>query len=108
AVSFPFQVAATDRRGQTTAQDCSITVNAPAFSVSSACPLPPAITGAAYHAQLPNSFTWSLAGTLPAGLTLSPDGAISGTPMSAGPARFRLIGTHSNGGGGGAGGSLPR
>jgi len=97
AVSLPFRVSATDSRGTTTAQDCSIAVNAPAFNVSSACPLPAAVTGAAYSAPLPSAYTWSLAGTLPSGLALSPDGTISGTPMTAGPSQFLLLATDTNG-----------
>jgi hypothetical protein len=97
AVSLPFQVSATDSRGKTTAQDCSIAVNAPAFNLASACPLPAAVTGSAYSAKLPAAYTWSLAGTLPTGLALSPDGTISGTPMTAGPAQFLLLATDTNG-----------
>jgi len=95
--SFPFGVSVTDSRGKTTSQNCSIAVSAPAFNVSSACPLPAATTGAAYSATLPAAYTWSLAGTLPAGLALSPDGTISGTPMNAGPARFLLLATDTKG-----------
>ena len=97
AVSFPFRISAVDSQGKATAQDCSIAVNAPAFSVSSACPLPAAVTGSPYTANLPSAYTWSLSGALPAGLRLSPDGTISGTPMSAGPMRFLLLASDSNG-----------
>ena len=97
AVSYGFRISATDSRGTTTAQDCSLAVTAPAFNVSSACPLPAAVTGAAYNATLPTGFTWSLAGALPAGLALTPDGMISGTPMHAGPAQFLLLATDANG-----------
>ena len=50
--------------------------------------LPPATVGSAYLVQLTASggsnLTWTLAGgTLPAGLTLTPDGALSGTPTAA-------------------------
>jgi hypothetical protein len=49
--------------------------------------LPPATVGSAYLVQLTASggsnLTWSLAGgTLPGGLTLTPDGALSGTPTT--------------------------
>jgi large repetitive protein len=97
AVSWPFRISATDSQGRATAQDCSITVNSPAFSLSSVCPLPSAVTGSAYSTSLPSTYTWSLSGTLPAGLALSPDGSISGTPMRAGPNRFLLLAFDANG-----------
>jgi large repetitive protein len=107
AVSYAFQVSVTDSRGTRTAQDCSLAVNSPAFDVSSACPLPAGVTGAAYNTKLPGAYTWSLAGTLPAGLVLSPDGSISGTPMTAGPFRFALIATDGDGNQVGQACSLP-
>jgi hypothetical protein len=97
AVSFPFELSVRDAAGTQTAQDCSITVDPPAFDVSSACPLPAGKTGAAYNAKLPSAYTWSLNGTLPAGLELSPDGTVSGTPMTAGPFRFLLVATDGGG-----------
>jgi hypothetical protein len=45
-----------------------------------------------------NSYTWSLAsGTLPAGLTLSSAGAITGTPTAAGDSAFVVSATDANG-----------
>lgn len=45
-----------------------------------------------------NSYTWSIAsGTLPAGLTLSSAGAITGTPTAAGTSAFVVSATDSNG-----------
>ncbi len=95
--SFSFGISVADSRGKTSTQSCSLTVNSPAFALNSYCPLPAAITGAAYTANLPSAYTWALSGTLPAGLTLTPDGTISGTPMSAGPSRFLLLATDANG-----------
>jgi len=97
SVSMPFRIAATDSKGTKTTQDCSITVNDPTFSLSSVCPLPAAATGSAYKTQLPSAYTWSLSGNLPAGLSLTPDGTISGTPMNAGPAQFLLLASDANG-----------
>ena len=97
AVSSTFRISATDSHGKATAQDCSITVNAPAFNLSAACPLPTAVTGSPYSANLPSAYTWSLSGTLPAGLSLSPEGAISGVPMKAGPKQFLLLASDANG-----------
>jgi len=92
-----FQVGVTDSRGGQTSQACSVTVNPPAFNLTQVCPLPAAVTGAPYNQTLPPGYVWSLSGTLPTGLSLTPDGNISGTPMSADLARFLLIATDPNG-----------
>jgi hypothetical protein len=97
ADTFPFQVSVTDSRGGQTAQSCSVTVNSPAFKLASVCPLPAAVTGVVYNTTLPTGYVWSLSGTLPSGLALSPDGGISGTPMSTSSSRFLLIATDPNG-----------
>jgi hypothetical protein len=97
ADTFPFQVSVTDSRGGQTAQSCSVTVNSPAFKLASVCPLPAAVTGVAYNTTLPTGYVWSLSGTLPSGLALSPDGGVSGTPMSTSSSRFLLIATDPNG-----------
>lgn len=58
--------------------------------------LSPATTGVAYSAQLAavgggGSYVWSLsAGSLPAGLTLGADGAVTGTPTAAGTSSFTV------------------
>ena len=92
-----FQVDVTDSRGGQTSQGCSVAVNPPAFNLTQICPLPAAVTGAPYNQTLPPGYVWSLSGTLPAGLTLTPDGSISGTPMSAKLSQFLLIATDPNG-----------
>jgi hypothetical protein len=97
ADTFPFQVSVRDSRGGQTSQACSVTVNSPAFKLSQVCPLLPGVTGVAYNTTLPPGYTWSLSGTLPSGLVLSPDGGISGTPMSTSNSRFLLIATDPNG-----------
>lgn len=67
--------------------------------------LPEGFAGTGYSAQLQQSggigpFTWTLAsGTLPAGLSLSADGAIAGTPsasVSATPLTFKVTDGKSN------------
>lgn len=98
----PFQVQVTDARRTVRTNSCTVAVNDPSIAIGTACPLPTATTGAAYSAALSaqggsGSYTWSVSGTLPQGLSLSPDGRISGTPMSAGPFQFRLIAADSNG-----------
>ena len=97
ADTFQFQVSVTDSRGGQTSQSCSVTVNSPAFKLASVCPLPAAVTGVAYNTTLPSGYVWSLSGTLPSGLALSPDGGISGTPMSTSSSRFLLLATDPNG-----------
>ncbi|NOK36725.1 endonuclease [Corallococcus exercitus] len=59
--------------------------------------------GQPYAAQLSASggrapFTWSFTGTLAAGLTLSADGALSGTPTAAGTTIFTAIVRDADGG----------
>jgi large repetitive protein len=67
--------------------------------------LPDAIRGAAYPTQAlhvvggtGSGYTWSLAnGSLPAGLTLNPDGTITGTPTAMGVSMFLVMATDSAG-----------
>ena len=74
-----------------------------ALSVTTASPMPPATTNVAYSQSLAASggttpFTWTVVagtGNLPAGLTLSPAGVISGTPTTAGPSNFTVRATDS-------------
>lgn len=91
-----FKVAATDSRGERLVQDCSWIVDPARFSTS-ACPLPNAVTGQPYSANLASGFIWSVIGKLPVGITLSPDGKLSGTPMTAGGAQFQLLAANSQG-----------
>lgn len=62
-----------------------------------------AIEGQGYSQQLMaagggGGYSWVLAaGTLPSGLTLSPGGVISGTPLGAGTSTFRVQATDSGG-----------
>ena len=65
--------------------------------------LPGGTVGSAYSATLnatggTGTITWSLnGGALPAGLTLASNGAITGTPTTAGTASFTLKATDANG-----------
>lgn len=65
--------------------------------------LPEAVEGREYGQQLEaaggsGSYTWAVAGgSLPAGLTLAPAGRISGTPLGAGTATFRVRATDADG-----------
>ena len=83
-----FRVKATDARGAT-GTTCTITVNPP---LSVACPWQRSATvGSHYSSGSLNvsggtgPYSYSIAGTLPAGLSLNPStGAISGTPATSG------------------------
>ena len=91
-----FTITATDAGSpaQTANQSLSITVN-PKLAVTTAI-LTNGVVGTAYSASLTSSggvgtVTWTVAtGTLPAGLSLSTAGAISGTPTTAGNSSFTV------------------
>ena len=91
-----FTVTATDSGtpAQTANQSLSITIN-PKLAITTAT-LPNGVVGTAYSASLASSggvgtITWTVpTGTLPAGLTLSAAGAISGTPTTAGNSSFTV------------------
>jgi sugar lactone lactonase YvrE len=102
---FNVMVTATD------ANSCSATLSLP-LGVNITCPtiaisatnLPAATTGAAYPALTLaetggiGPFTWSLAaGTLPAGMTLSSAGVLSGTPTQTASFFFTVKATDANG-----------
>ncbi len=74
----------------------------PAITITTASPLPAGTVGVAYSETLAVSggtapFTWALAtgSTLPAGLTLSAAGVISGTPTTAATSTFTITVTDS-------------
>lgn len=99
--TFLFTVFAKDScapLGQSRQNTYSLTVNANSgpLTISTASPLPSAIEGTLYQTQItatggttPYAFTVS-AGTLPAGMTLSGTGVLSGTPTSAGTSSFTV------------------
>ncbi|MEO4001766.1 putative Ig domain-containing protein [Mesorhizobium sp. CAU 1732] len=99
-------VVVTAQDGSTT-QTYTITVNRAAPAVIDLTPaagaLPGATIGAAYNQTLAASggaspYSYALtAGTLPAGLTLTADGTLSGTPTAAGGASFTVTATDANG-----------
>jgi hypothetical protein len=102
AGTFNFTVKVTDSTSpttQTTTKALSIIVSTP-LTVSTTS-LPGALATAAYSQALTAaggtpSYTWSLAsGSLPAGLTLSSAGTISGTPTTGGTSTFTAQATDS-------------
>ncbi|ENY80937.1 hemagglutinin-like protein [Sphingopyxis sp. MC1] len=100
---FAIGVTATDANGQTSVAALTLTVANAALTITPAS-LPNAVQGIAYSQQLtaaggvaPYSFAVS-AGSLPAGITISPAGLISGTPTGSGNASFTILVTDSTGG----------
>jgi len=84
-----------DSSGAKATQSLSITINGAQLSVTTSS-LPGATLGTPYSQQLgaaggTGGYTWSVSsGSLPAGLSLSAGGAISGTPTAAGAASFAV------------------
>jgi len=97
-----FTVKATNSTGNDT-KTLSITITASAVKPTiTTTTLPDGKTGIAYNAQLAATgtapITWALAsGNLPAGLTLSTAGKISGTPTAKGTSNFIIQATNSAG-----------
>jgi hypothetical protein len=91
--SFIFDVRATDAVSATYTKSFTLTISA-SLSITSPLTLPSGNVGAAYSQTLTATggatpYIWSLnAGSLPAGLSLSNGGAISGTPTTPGSYSF--------------------
>ncbi len=85
---YSFTVRATDTAAASATATLSIAIGS-AVTITSESPLPSASAGAAFIYNLSAvggtaPYTWSLAsGTLPFGLTLAPNGTLSGTPTSS-------------------------
>ncbi|WP_162782219.1 putative Ig domain-containing protein [Arenimonas caeni] len=106
--SFAFTVTATDANGQTGSRDYTLVTAVPVLSVTPAS-LPSGIVGVAYNQTLgatggnaPYSFDVTT-GALPDGLTLSPAGALTGTPTVQGNFDFTVTATDSTTGTAGTG-----
>ena len=99
--SYTFTVKVTDMAGASAVATLSLNVAAPAVTITTASPLPSGMVNVQYPIQVlsasggnaPYTFTVA-ANSLPAGLTLSPGGAISGTPTVTGT--FQLAVTVSD------------
>jgi hypothetical protein len=91
-----FSVQVTDTSGTSVTQALSITINKPPPLSVSTGSLPDGTVNTSYSQTLQaNSgvppYTWSITGgTLPVGLTLSPGGVISGTPIATGTSSFTV------------------
>jgi hypothetical protein len=92
-----FTVTATDTTGNTGSQAYTLVVN-PAITITTAS-LPDGVVNTPYGQQInatggTGGLTYTLSsGTLPAGLTLSATGAITGTPTAAGSSTFTVKAT---------------
>src|SRR6202042_3207126 len=101
AGSYSFTVKVTDAASLSNTEAASITIIAgPSLSF----PAPPAgWTHTVYGDTLTESggtspFTWSVSsGALPAGISLSPDGNLTGTPTATGTASFTVKVTDAKG-----------
>ncbi len=98
--SFTVTVTDSENPVKTANANLSIAISAPPLSVTTPS-LPGGGVGIAYSQTLAATggitpYTWSIAsGSLPAGLTLSSNGLISGTPTTVGPASFTVKVTDS-------------
>jgi len=99
--TFNFTVTATDANSYTGSRAYSLTVSAATVTVSPST-LPGATVATAYSQTIlasggTGSYTYAVtAGSLPAGLTLSSNGTLSGTPTSGGAFNFTVTATDSS------------
>jgi large repetitive protein len=85
-------VSVTEDGEQTVSKRCSLSIQSPTLTITTGCPLPQATTGQTYSRTLQVSggrapYRWSLAefsAPLPAGLSISANGALAGVPTSPG------------------------
>ncbi|MFT0519097.1 putative Ig domain-containing protein [Pseudomonas faucium] len=102
AGSDSFTYTATGPGGTSNTATVSVTVTAPSIALTPTS-IPGATVATAYSATLTASggsspYTYSLTtGTLPAGITLSTAGVLSGTPTAAGSFNFTITATDSTG-----------
>ncbi|MEO7653330.1 MAG: putative Ig domain-containing protein, partial [Bryobacteraceae bacterium] len=88
---FTFAATVTDGASLTANRTFALTINSPTLTISSPMALPTATVGTAYIHSLAASggvppYRW--VGLAPSGLSLSSDGAITGTPSTAGTFSF--------------------
>src|SRR5439155_16826848 len=99
--SSNFTIQVTDSSSQTVSKSFSIAIDPPPLSITTVPPLPAATVGTSYSQTLAATggtppYSWSVAsGALPAGLTFSVAGVISGTPAAASACSFTVQVTDS-------------
>lgn len=92
---WPFNVKVEDSAGNSKDLGCGVVILFPEVSIASSCPLPAGTAGNPYTQRLDARggtapYSFAIDGNMPAGLRLNPDGTITGTPLVAGPAQFRV------------------
>jgi hypothetical protein len=95
ASTSSFAVRVADAAGQDDTQALSITINLPAPPSITTTTLPGGTVGQPYNQTLQatggiGALSWSFTGSLPAMLSFSPSGVISGTPTNAGTSNFTV------------------
>lgn len=106
-----FTVTATDRNSYSGAASYTLAISPPSITVTPAT-LPNGAIGSAYSQSLSasggvGSYTYGVTGALPAGVTLSSAGILSGTPTAGGAFSFTVTATDQSGGTGPFTGSRP-
>ncbi|MGH9765589.1 MAG: putative Ig domain-containing protein, partial [Blastocatellia bacterium] len=99
--SFPITVTATDSNGCTGSQGYTLVINCPVIRVSPSV-IPAAVQNEPYSVQFGESggigaVAFSTTSALPAGLTLSSAGLLSGTPTTGGSFSITVTATDANG-----------
>ncbi len=100
--TFTFSITGKDQYGCSSSREYTLTVVCPTIDILPAS-LPAAVKGQAYDQSLTPSagvvpFTFTMiSGFLPTGLTLSPGGVISGTPIVSGTFRIVVLVNDANG-----------
>ena len=94
---YRFRVQVTSRDRQTASREFTVEITEPAALAIDNLVLPPALRGGPYDVRLravggtSMDYSWSIAGgTLPAGLTLTADGRLHGTPTATDTANVTL------------------
>ena len=102
AGTFSFRLTVRDANQCTASRNYSVTIECP-FATLAPAVLPPASLGVAYNQAItvlvgsPRPYTFTVSPGLPDGLTLSPDGVLSGMPHAAGGFSFTVTATDSFG-----------
>jgi hypothetical protein len=99
--TYNFEIDITDSRQQFASMRFSLTVQIPPLVITNSSPLPNGTATVSYSYNLNASggtqpYSWGLAsGSLPAGLSLSSGGQITGTPSTPGTSQFVIFVTDS-------------